>query len=980
MATDRLVQLPDRPEADTLSGSLIENLPAAVIATDATGSVVGWNRQAEVLFGWSESDIVGLPARRLLDVAVGPDEAERVVERVRAGDRWEGQVAVRRPDRSRVQAFVTVAPSTDPDGRPAGALAVALAVPPVPRTEDERLDALRREQAARAEAELLHQIAIAAAAEPDLSGILSATLERLGRLVSFTGGSIALVEQDDLVLKAALGPYTSDAVGQRLPRGSGQSWRILDSGEPWLCEDLLAAGYHIRGVPEENGPRSYLAVPLTWRDGTVGLLQIDSTEPGAFSPEDLRLMRAVGVALTGPIEVARRRAAEGEALAASEAAQARLAVLADASAALSSSLDYETMLGHLTEIAVREIADWCVVDIVEPGGEVRRLAMTGSEAARSRWDEVINRYLPPPAEPSTALARVLQTGEALLVPEITEELIRSEVSDEDHVQALLGMELRSAIVVPLIARGRTLGALTLIAAAPTSPFGAADLAFVEDLARRAATAIDTARLYSELSDFRSTVDLTHDGVLMFDPVSLRYFYANQGACDLTGYTEDELVAMTPLDLKPEFDETRFRSVLEPLVAGRSDSTVLTTTQRRKDGRSISVEILMQHVAPPGQPGRVITVVRDIGDRIEARVRLQRLAESERARNAELKAIIRAMGDAVLVVQGDGTITMANPAAEALFADRPLNRYEDVLARLDDPTGLAPPLAGDTRVGPVELRLLSPEERWLEVSAYPVMAPVESYGDAGTARVLETIIFMRDVTEARRARSMRDAFIGVLSHELRTPVTTIYGNSKLLGRTERQLEEPVRREVFTDIEVESERLYRLVEDLLVLARFGEGVTRLGREPLLLQRIVPMVVRSEEARWPGTNFGVEISPGLPTVQGDPTYVEQVVRNLIGNAAKYGGEGGNVRIVLDSLDNDVRLRVIDDGPGFAADEGPRLFELFYRSPGTATKASGAGIGLFVCRQLIEAMGGRIWASPAPEGGAEFGFTLRVFNEESE
>ncbi len=230
--------------------------------------------------------------------------------------------------------------------------------------------------------------------------------------------------------------------------------------------------------------------------------------------------------------------------------------------------------------------------------------------------------------------------------------------------------------------------------------------------------------------------------------------------------------------------------------------------------------------------------------------------------------------------------------------------------------------------------------------------------------------------------MRRAFVGVLSHELRTPVTTIYGSSKVLGKLGGRISDGTRREVLLDIEAESERLYRLVEDLLVLARFGDEPMVLGDEPVLLQRILPATLASEQNRWPATHFELTMAPGLPTVRADPTYVEQVARNLLGNAAKYGQPGGQVRLVLerggDGVGDEVVVRVRDDGPGFPAEETDRLFELFYRSPLTAGQASGAGIGLFVCRRLIEAMGGRIWATNAPDGGAEFGFTLRAFEDD--
>ena len=179
--------------------------------------------------------------------------------------------------------------------------------------------------------------------------------------------------------------------------------------------------------------------------------------------------------------------------------------------------------------------------------------------------------------------------------------------------------------------------------------------------------------------------------------------------------------------------------------------------------------------------------------------------------------------------------------------------------------------------------------------------------------------MRDVTEARQRELVRETFIGVLSHELRTPVTTIFGGAKLLAREISTLDEETKRGIFRDIHDEAERLQRLVEDVVALNRFGEGRGEIGWEPVLLQRLVPRVVQSEEGRWPGVTFVVEMAPGLPTVTADPTYVEQVIRNLLSNAAKYGGTGSTVTITSEAGDGEVIVRVLDDGPGFPAEEAP-------------------------------------------------------------
>ena len=204
---------------------------------------------------------------------------------------------------------------------------------------------------------------------------------------------------------------------------------------------------------------------------------------------------------------------------------------------------------------------------------------------------------------------------------------------------------------------------------------------------------------------------------------------------------------------------------------------------------------------------------------------------------------------------------------------------------------------------------------------------------------------------------------------------------MLSREDSGLDEATRREILDDVAEEAERLKRLVEDVVALNRFGETDADLGREPVLLQRIVPRVVASEEERWPGVEFTIDMPAGLPTVMADPTYLEQVVRNLLANAAKYGGQGSDGRgrrRVRRGESDEVAVCVRDDGPGIELHEAERLFDLFYRSPNTATATTGAGIGLFVCARLVRAMGGRVWARPLPAGGAEFGFALRVMRED--
>lgn len=388
---------------------------------------------------------------------------------------------------------------------------------------------------------------------------------------------------------------------------------------------------------------------------------------------------------------------------------------------------------------------------------------------------------------------------------------------------------------------------------------------------------------------------------------------------------------------------------------------------------------------------VANVVAAAVERHASEDRLAALALAERLRAGELRAVLDAMDEGIVVVDALGRVLLRNAAADALLGDS-VTSFDDVRDAFDWSPDTPPPALTDAP--PVERPLRHAPDRWGELRAHPVPDP--SATAAGAA--LGTILVVRDVTEERSARTLRDAFIGVLSHELRTPITTIYAGSKLLARRAgRDGEAPAadpsthpeadpgeypddavgQGPLVADIAAEADRLYRLVEDLLVLAKFERGATEILGEPVLLQRVLPTVVRSEAARWPDARFEIDLAPDLPAVRADPTYAEQIARNLLANAAKYSEPGSSIELSARELAGEVVVRVRDEGSGFMPDEADRLFELFYRSS-TVSRKPGAGIGLFVARRLVESMGGRIWAKPRSPRGAEFGFVLRVHAEE--
>jgi K+-sensing histidine kinase KdpD len=216
----------------------------------------------------------------------------------------------------------------------------------------------------------------------------------------------------------------------------------------------------------------------------------------------------------------------------------------------------------------------------------------------------------------------------------------------------------------------------------------------------------------------------------------------------------------------------------------------------------------------------------------------------------------------------------------------------------------------------------------------------------------------------------------MAHELKTPITTIVGNAEVLLRREEQLDHEARHLALTDIHEEASRLHRTVEDLLSLARI-EGEQDFELEPILLGHVVMHVIEEQQRRDPSRIYETRLPAQEPPVLGERVYIEQVVRNLLSNAEKYSPRDLPIEVTLTVQQYEVEVAVGDHGSGLSAEEARTIFQPFVRLERTALQASGSGIGLAVCKRLIEAQSGRIWARPRPEGGSEFCFALPIADD---
>jgi PAS domain S-box-containing protein len=170
-------------------------------------------------------------------------------------------------------------------------------------------------------------------------------------------------------------------------------------------------------------------------------------------------------------------------------------LLNEASRALASTLDYETTLEAVARLAVGGVADWCGVDLVQPGGSIRQVVVAHVDEDKIKWAKQLNKRYPPDHAGPTGVGQVIRTGRPEIYPEISDEMLVGAARDEEHLAIMRELQIRSALIVPMVARGRTLGALTLISSRQGRRYGDADLALAMEIATRAAIAIDNAQLY-----------------------------------------------------------------------------------------------------------------------------------------------------------------------------------------------------------------------------------------------------------------------------------------------------------------------------------------------------------------------------------------------------------------------------------------------------------------------------------------------------
>jgi two-component system, OmpR family, phosphate regulon sensor histidine kinase PhoR len=331
----------------------------------------------------------------------------------------------------------------------------------------------------------------------------------------------------------------------------------------------------------------------------------------------------------------------------------------------------------------------------------------------------------------------------------------------------------------------------------------------------------------------------------------------------------------------------------------------------------------------------------------------------------LSGILSGMTEGVLVLDGDGLVTLMNPALREMLmlgADS-LGKSPIEVIRNAELAELLQASSSDKAPASRELELGGFKPRRLLVRAAPL---------AGEPAGMFAIFV--DVTERRRLETMRRDFVANVSHELRTPIAAIRSAAETLESVHAK-DPPAAARFVEIIDRNAARLHGLVEDLLDLSRIESREFRLNLEPLELEPLLLQIVSLFRERAEKKQIRLRIEPAaeLPCALADRRALEHVLTNLIDNAVKYCGPGAEVRIGAALQDGGVRVQVSDTGPGIEPRHLPRLFERFYRvDAGRSRELGGTGLGLSIAKNLVEAMGSTLDVSSELGAGTTFGFTL--------
>jgi two-component system phosphate regulon sensor histidine kinase PhoR len=427
--------------------------------------------------------------------------------------------------------------------------------------------------------------------------------------------------------------------------------------------------------------------------------------------------------------------------------------------------------------------------------------------------------------------------------------------------------------------------------------------------------------------------------------------------------EDGIGRVDPLPTAGKATDIRmhgleYRAVAQPVGERR---TALITVRKQSEIAAAADDVRWRVIVIGlGLIGAFLVAAYAVAPAI-ARTRLSRLQRDQAQR------VLARLGDGVFVVDHDGVVQLWNQAAEAITGLRAAEVHgrraeeaipgwttiETFVPVADRPGEVDGPSSAETV--PVEV---AGRELWLSIVA--------------VALDDDTVYAFRDATHDRRLENLRSQFVATISHELRTPLASLHGAALTLR--EHDLPAQTQDDLLEMIAEQSNRLANLVEEILVAGQLDSGSLRVVADTFDPEELVRGVVKVGQSRvGDETTIEVVVPPVVPKVHGDSERTRQVLLNLLDNAIKYSPSGGRIEVGLAAAGDRLRFTVQDQGLGIPVGEQERIFDKFYRlDPDQRRGIGGTGLGLYICRELVQSMHGRIWVESEPGRGTTFAFEL--------
>lgn len=825
---------------------------------------------------------------------------------------------------------------------------------------------------------LVSQVARRAASILALDQLLQGVVTAIQQSFNYYHVGLFLLDEvaGELKMQAIAGGFVSVAPPHHhLALGEGMVGWTAQTGQPLLANDVSREPRYVLGILPEPLTQSELCVPLKLAGKVIGVLDIQSGQLNAFDETDLIAMETLADQIAVAIENAQLYQEVRESLSRAIESENRYREMIENARDMIIHLDLAGRLVSINEkaeelsgysrqeILGRPITDFICPEYIEDAQQQLALAMVNRAAGQTYEVEFFNR-----------------AGERVPV-----ELTANFIEEDDHQggRVLTGLQIIARDIRERkrleAERARLLAESQRMSERLRASFYQVGAALASSLdldevlhliVELAASLLDaevcTLRLLDEQTGelpLRVARGLSDQWIQKVAPK------VGQG---LIGLVAAQGVPLHSPDLQSDP-----RTAYPDLIAEEGLHAYLGVPLLLRD-KVIGVLSLVRKTLSPFTSLEV-ELLSSFAHQASVAIERAELFATVLREKKESEAIIRNTADGIAVIDHRKRIVDLNPALERLLGWSREEALGIPCAELfhsrnpdKDICGKNCPFSltasqGDSLL--TEHPILTRDGRQLDVQV--------SYGlihdEAG--EISRVIAAVRDVSRQKELERLRSEFVSTVSHEFRTPLALIKGYIATLLRQDLALSEETRQRFLRNVDEAADRLTRLIDELLTLSRIEAGRLELNLQPLDLKELVTGVLDRLHLEAGHGQLVAQLPLQKLVVQADSDKIERVLLNLLSNAIKFSPEGGTVTVEVQPTEDPpgVLVSVTDQGSGIPPEHLDHIFDKFYRAGDELVrKANGVGLGLYICKSIVEQHGGRIWVESTPGEGSTFRFTL--------